>query len=1151
MTIQETLRNRYQRDQWQKILEEVFNKSAQRLSLISPTALPAAHDSVKQTLQLGNIKLDDGNTVAVLEIETTDQVKLARNRVGLRHFITSFIDQADATAVLAVFYQKDSHDWRLTYASKTTTLDEDTFEVVNIETAPKRFTYLLGNDEPCRTPAARLAKIRDNKEEIDLKTIELAFSVESLSKDFFKKYKEHYEKFTSYLLSTELADSTRANFEIETIANEAAQEKADKPVRDFIKTLLGRLVFLHFLQKKRWLSCSKDSRQWTDGDAQFLENYKQMAIDVDEADLFHSKYLCPLFFEALNQEDRSNDLFELTNTRIPYLNGGLFEEDADEYRDIDFPIHYFTELLDFFGEYNFTIDENDPEDHEVGIDPEMLGMIFENLLEDNKEKGTYYTPKAIVSYMSRQSLLHYLQTHLGENDELEKLLQEKDASNHQKEDSFVNQNREKIIKLLNDVTVCDPAIGSGAFPIGMLHEILWTMLTLLPEAENTSQKRAALKRQIIQNSIHGVDIDPGAIEIARLRFWLALVVDEDDPRPLPNLDYKIHRADSLIEYIRGEAVNLGTDTPTDATTKQAVNALIEAKKSLFTAQKRQEKRDAWFALYLALAHLAQAEFMWLRNKEGLFGSGEKAAQLDYCMKEFSQWISQIESIKNKRVHLQDTLLDRLKKWFDDSTKPTFLWNLHFGGAMAEGGFDIVIANPPYIGEDENKDLFQAIRTGHLAQYYRGKMDVFYFFIHLATDRLLKKKGVCYFITTSYFVTADGAIKLRKSLQEKASILELINFNELKIFKSAKGQHNLLYGISNDLPLNSFVKLATTYKEGQSTEAIVSQILNRKCPESVFSSRKQSSLFHGPNKYIQLATRSNSGEKQPLLQSILEKADEHRVLNDISKLNQGLVSGCDKVSKKAILKHQLLEGLVNYPIFIFDTSKKIDHDIVSAFSEEEKSFLRPFYKNSDIDNFITSTTTTKLVLYIDRSVIDIDSLDNIKNHLLKFKDILEQRREVKNGRMLWFQLQWPRTETLFTEPSIVIPYRAPRSIAAISSPPWFCRSDCYLVNTTEDEMFFLIAVLNSNFTSYWLGERGKKKGKTLELFPAALKQLPIPNSTKTDKFNLTRLAKKCRISATNKNILTYKSSKIEIDEIVYRLFDLTPEEIELIEITLAN
>ena len=237
-------------------------------------------------------------------------------------------------------------------------------------------------------------------------------------------------------------------------------------------------------------------------------------------------------------------------TRVPYLNGGLFDKDISAEVDFDFPADYFKSLFDFFEQYNFTIDENDPYDSEVGIDPEMLGHIFENLLEENREKGTFYTPKEIVQYMCQQSLLQYLRTHLPECIEddspatkaLERFIIHTHIEDRNDKKSFIVRSAKRIETLLDTVKICDPAIGSGAFPMGMLQQIFKARMAL-----DLTLDRAKVKKDIIQKTIHGVDIESGAVDIARLRFWLALVVDEDMPQPLPNLDYKIMQGNSLFE----------------------------------------------------------------------------------------------------------------------------------------------------------------------------------------------------------------------------------------------------------------------------------------------------------------------------------------------------------------------------------------------------------------------------------------------------------------------------------------------------------------------------------------------------------------------------------------------------------------------------
>lgn len=533
--LQKRLHQPYQLARWQQILHEIFPDGSLKL-FATPQPLSTSQEFVRGTRQLGTINLPDGNTIALLEVETTSQVKLARNRVGLRNFVSNFIDEAGASAVLAVFHQEKSNDWRLTYAARQTIIDEDTFEINTVETAPRRFTFLLGQGEPCRTAAERLAEVLKRGNNLTLLDVEKAFSVEALSKEFFAKYNEHYDRFLAELTRPERISDTRARFCIPLRDSEEAQVKEDKPIRDFAKKLLGRLIFLHFLQKKGWMHVTAREVDWSSGDRDFLNTYYLLAESYGQADSFHSLYLAPLFFEALNTK-RKDDLFTLSlpggksfTSRMPYLNGGLFDPEPEPLRKLDLPPRLFADLFAFFAEYNFTIDENDPEDHEVGIDPEMLGHIFENLLEDNKDKGAYYTPKVIVSYMCRQSLLRYLERHLGKNDNLTRLCELHDPGDLREKKNWCAVNAKKIADWLEKVKICDPAIGSGAFPIGMLNEIVH-LRTLLNHELNDPAERAKLKKSVIQNSIYGVDLDSGAVDIARLRFWLRWWWMRKNPAP--------------------------------------------------------------------------------------------------------------------------------------------------------------------------------------------------------------------------------------------------------------------------------------------------------------------------------------------------------------------------------------------------------------------------------------------------------------------------------------------------------------------------------------------------------------------------------------------------------------------------------------------
>ena len=485
------LKREFNLEMWKNILSRMFHK-------IDYLSVPNSieDESAISGGQIGTIHLDDNHSLALFVIEVADNKNIARNRKGLRDIAAKYIDQDINHGVLVFYYSKKQIDYRLTFISKTTVLNE-AGEFQTKETASKRYTFLLGGNEPCTTAAIRLYELV-KKENVILSDVTDAFSVERLNKDFFKGYKERYKKFCDFLTGNA------------------------KDNRDYVKKLLGRLVFLQFLQKKGWMGVPAGSKAWEGGDKAYMQKLVEHYKDNDR---LLSDVLEPLFFNTLN-EARPNDIADARlgdNIKIPYLNGGLFDKDALDNRDIDFPYSYFQELMEFFSEYNFTIDENDPDDAEVGIDPEMLGHIFENLLEDNKDKGAFYTPKEIVQYMCRETIVQYLKSHVAEQlyPAVETLI--KQGVVDVKLQNKTNAN--EVYKLLKTVKVCDPAIGSGAFPMGVLNVLYHARMQLYGFLKSTEDfSHAKVKRDIIQNNIFGVDIEQGAVDIARLRFWLALGV---------------------------------------------------------------------------------------------------------------------------------------------------------------------------------------------------------------------------------------------------------------------------------------------------------------------------------------------------------------------------------------------------------------------------------------------------------------------------------------------------------------------------------------------------------------------------------------------------------------------------------------------------
>ncbi len=1109
-SLQKRLHEFYQREEWGKILHSLFPDGSLKL-FASAQPLAASQEFVKSTCQLGTITLPDGNTIALLEVETSDQVKLARNRVGLRNFVASFIDEAGASAVVAVFHQAMSPDWRLTYAARRTILDEESFAITTMETAPRRFTFLLGGNESCRTAAGRLAGIVEKGDELALEDVEKAFSVETLSKEFFKKYKEHYQAFVDHLMAPANAATTREIFGITPDGDAKEQDKADQPIRDFVKTLLGRLVFLHFLQKKGWLGCKAGSKPWIGGDADFLQSFFQLARSKGEAELFHSRYLCPLFFEALNTPERPGDIFPLTKSRIPYLNGGLFEENSGTLRTLDFPPDYFARVLDFFGEYNFTIDENDPDDHEIGIDPEMVSHIFENLLEDNKDKGAFYTPKTIVSFKCRQSLLHYLQSHLGANKELEILLNEKDSTKHQGKDSFVNVNREKIIKLLQDVKICDPAIGSGAFPIGLLREILWTLLTLQPEL-NIPAERAKLKRRIIQSSIHGVDIDPGAIEIARLRFWLALVVDEDEPRPLPNLDYKIHRANSLIETIRGEPIRLDKSPPNSKRFEDALAHLVAAKEEIFTAQRIPEKRTAFLDLYRSLAEIGNEIFTWMKL-EADFTDPERMAYLDATAKEFSNWIRLIDSIRKEKVHLQETLLGKLRGWFDDPQAPTFLWKLHFGEIMAKGRFDIVIANPPYVRHETISSYAPLLKERYSVAASRA--DLFIFFYEQSYN-ILKDGGVLTYITSNKYFRAAYGKKLRPFLSQKLTIETLIDFGDAPVF-DAIAYASIIIGTKKP-PEKSHKLRAYVWRLEDSLNRI-NQVLDAGSFE------------------IQQSKLSADGWQleAPASFSLLEKIRANGVplaKHVGGQFNRGIITGLNEA-------------------FIIDGKRR---DELIAEDPNSAELIKPYLRGKDVKRWKVNHKDLYLITFPFGFHKQLDKYPSILKHLTAFEEKLKKRGQCTSsragkgeGQHHWLELDNnPKLEYLnsFAGKKVVMP-AIERQTAFVVDQGHYSNDKTNICVTDEPE--FLCAILNSQATWWQITQiAATKQNGYYEFKPLYIRKISIPTASQADKSRLIELSKSCVTAAAKNDTSSLQTLESEINRIVYRLFDLKASEIAQIE-----
>lgn len=597
-----------------------------------------------------------GEPLQFFDITVSDKVMMNRNRVNVQKIIRSVMDQYSSAFMIFHYEDESKWEWRFSFCYKSENEDESTDR--------KRYTFLLGPGQSCRTAAENFMALygkQQNDEEIELEDLINAFNVEALSNEFFNGYKKIYEDIIEYVTGKRMVKVNNKWEEKvihdpnEEIMSEFARfANPEKAVRDYVKKLMGRLVFLQFLQKKGWLGV-KGNERWGEGSPTYI---KDLFNQTEDKDNFIDNMLEALFND-LNTE-RTNDLVSPVlgdNIRVPYLNGGLFERDeADETR-FPLPAEFMERMLFFFSCYNFTIDENDPNDAEVGVDPEMLGRIFENLLEDNKDKGAFYTPKEIVTYMCRESLIACLQTDV--DDEATKEAIRKFVTNH--DSTLLGDIANDIDQRLKDVKICDPAIGSGAFPMGLLKELFLCRSAIEGFDQSTATE---IKKHIIQNNIYGVDIEKGAVDISRLRFWLSLIVDEENPQALPNLDFKIMRGNSLLEQYNG------FDLSTIMRSKKKVEGPVQM--TFF-----EDDIDVLRRQVIAL----RREYFRETDKK-------KKKNLRQRMREIVQ----------QQINALSYDIDLSGIDIADNSE-FFLWHTWFSDVFENGGFDIVIANPPYIDSE--------------------------------------------------------------------------------------------------------------------------------------------------------------------------------------------------------------------------------------------------------------------------------------------------------------------------------------------------------------------------------------------------------------------------------------------------------------------
>lgn len=1111
----------YQRAGWLDTLRKVLPRTE---IFTNPQRLITADDRAEAVFQLGRVRLRDDRQLGILEVKMDESIDLARNRVELRNLVARFIDQAEYHGMLSVFLTPSS-DYRFTFAARESAFEDG--GLVRRETAPRRYTYLLGPGESCRTPAERFAQLSLRGEAAQLQDVIEAFNVDKLNKEFFNDFRHAFNLLKNDILER----NARVD---EHLAEREAQ------------TLLNRLLFLCFVQRKGWLNRQRD----------YLFRHFRAHIDKKPDGLtFYQEVLKPLFIKLATE----GNVADIPDQDLPFLNGGLF---ADEYgaeqRDEIARRRYslkigngifhqiFTDLLEA---YNFTVREDSPLSVEVAIDPEMLGKVFESLVLQLEQSGTggktsrhdtgsYYTPRPIVHYLCREGLRAWLEQYPPDNllvpdwsKRLEKLLS-LDASEglspteRARLDACINSEEARsILDRLDTFRACDPAVGSGAFPVGLLHELL--NLRRLCETRSRGKDPVdadtewfyTTKARIIERCIYGVDIQERAIEICKLRLWLSLMVDhplEADVdscsakafrdalkkiTPLPNLDFKIRRANSLIDVLRGHPIRLDRISKEDKTLPQVLSRLTHAKHLFYEAHNLPEKRRLQFEILDATAELARLELGRCRLDIGNsllaadnHADAERILQLDQAMAEMNSFRSQLEAARKlKSTAAKDEALEKLSDYFNDPKKPTFVWQLDFAEvfhraeanrcgkdlldaapSQKPGGFDLVLANPPYVRQEKIKDLKPLLQRSY--DCYTGVADLYVYFYERSV-RLLRPGGVLSFISSNKFFRAGYGEKLRKFLADNTQIRTIVDFGELPLFENAA----------------TFPMIFIAQKGMPKRQSLFAQIKSLDAPYPDMSALVKQQGNELPITAIGGSKWRLADATTADLLGGIESAGIHLNAYVNKQISYGVKTGFNTA-------------------FVIDSAKR--SELIKA-DKKSSHLIKPLAVGDDIRRWRINRRDRWLIFT--RRGTPIEQFPAIKAHLEKWRRELEPRPRDwpangewpgrKPGSYKWYEIQDEVAyHELFDQPKIVFPDIAKEPRFAFDSEGLFTNDTTFIISAVD---YYLLGILNSPVVWTYLRQTAAvlgdaENGGRMRLKRFYVETIPIAKASDEERSKIANL-----------------------------------------------
>jgi len=1120
--IRETFENPFDKTLFAAFTRNLLKSYESRTFSYQGIQIQVAYQEFIQSYErIGKYFDSEGKEIDILVVNLKKGHSLDRARSMQRNFVARYLNGGRdpsqlRDAALVAFVAPDISDWRFSLVKMDYQLEETLTGKVKVKTdltPARRWSFRVGEFESSHTAQSRFMDIlKDDEHPPELSDLEKAFNVEVVTREFFEKYRGLFvdvKEAVDHVIVTDQA--VRDDFSAKNINTS-----------DFAKKLLGQIVFLYFLQKKGWFGVARD-QDWGSGPRNFLRRLFEKKHAVYNN--FFNDILEPLFYEALAKE-RDGDFYSRFNCKIPFLNGGLFDPlNGYSWWEIDIllPDTLFSNsfktkegdtgsgILDIFDRYNFTVKEDEPLEKEVAVDPEMLGKVFENLLEvkDRKSKGTYYTPREIVHYMCQESLINYLDTavnagevtlgkvqpvnlklfgapatqqmalkasgHTGRipRQDIEEFIRkgELTVEHDTRGQAILDQGKKSEVYIprlsasirenaalfdskLSGVRVCDPAVGSGAFLVGMMNELVRARSTLNINLVQSGRSRYDFKRHAIQECLYGVDIDPGAVEIAKLRLWLSLVVDEEDYqeiKPLPNLDYKVSCGNSLLKC---------------------------------------EQSVLYWPLFDQLEAL----------KRQFFDETSRSRKLDLK--------NQIESLFEK-IEGPDKLFN-----FTVNFSEVFPKN-----ETERRGFDIIIANPPYVRHEKITD--QKAELKKYFECFEGTADIYVYFYERGRQ-VLKKNGVLTFISSNKYFRAGYGEKLRRYLANNCQICRIIDFGDAPVFDAIAYPSIII--LRNAAPQGNHVNIFT-WKPGPELEYFAGIV------HSSSSSLSQTELI--PDGWRL---------EDPMVLRLLDKL--HKAGKPLGEYVNGR------------FYRGVLTGLNE--AFVVDRAMR---DRLIAEHQSSVELLKPFLRGRDVKRWH--------IEFAGQYLIKIESSEN-KKHPWSGKTAKEaevifsktypaiyswlnnQRKSLikrdDQGKYFW-ELRsckyWDQFETY----KIAYPNICKRNEFAWEDQGYFVNQKAFIIPEASK---YLLGVLNSSVVT-WLFDKllAKLQNGFYEPSSIFLKDFPIPVTKETEPVeNLVN-----QILAVTK-VQDYpddleKQVKInelerQIDMIVYQLYDLTPEEVALVE-----